>query len=178
MLGPEVVKKMSPELREELADPAFAAMMLALGKISGYAFVINNAKTDDIHDTNRYNQSKSYFKNLWNQPSSFFSTQLFKQTANGIDWLGSKVYNPESREIDKANEFFALLKSDAGLKKALAEVWEDLPPEFINELKKENFLDAITGEQGKYVPSPEAIQATLEKIMSTLKFSYHIHKYF
>lgn len=167
VLGKKVVDNLSPELKNNLDDPSFSAMMLALGKISGYGYAINRARTDESYDKQAYESSDRYFDNIMNNPSSLFSLEVFSHAASKIQSFGSKIYNPEKNEIDRANQFFKTLNEKPA--KALPEVWDQLPNEFRKRLLNERFINSISGSQGRILPSPEAIKSSLRNVLEVIE---------
>lgn len=160
--------KASPELRENLKDPAFASMMLALGKIGGYALMINQAKNVDLQDQQNYREAQEYFTMVLQQPSALLSKQIFTQSYHYLRGLSSGVINPEANKIAPALDFFRTLEADPA--QAFPEGWYQFPEEFKDMLRNRRFIQAVSGDQGRYIPSPQVIRETLQKIKEMIEF--------
>jgi hypothetical protein len=160
--------KASPDLKTNLKDQSFAAMMLAMGKIGGYAAVINQAKNVDFQDQQTYKDAKDYFSTAFKQPSALLSRQVLTQGYNLLRGVGSNLVNPEDRKIDPARAFFQTLEADPA--EAFPEGWYLFPDEFKEMLQNKRFLQAVSGDSGRYQPSPEVIHQTLEKIVEMIEF--------
>lgn len=160
--------KASPELKESLKDPAFSSMMLALGKMGGYALAINQAKREDFADQAEFRQAQDYFSKVAESPSNLLSKQVFAQSFNYVRGLGSNVYNPEAKQVDQALRFFQVLQNNP--ERAFPDQWASFPDEFKQMLGNERFVAAVSGDGGRYVPAPEVTRSTLQKIMEMVEF--------
>ncbi|MBT9548258.1 MAG: hypothetical protein IV090_22900 [Candidatus Sericytochromatia bacterium] len=160
--------KASQDLKTNLKDQSFAAMMLAMGKIGGYAAVINQAKNVDFQDQQTYKDAKDYFSTAFKQPSALLSRQVLTQGYNLLRGVSSNWVNPEDRKIDPARAFFQTLEADPA--EAFPEGWYLFPEEFKEMLQNKRFLQAVSGDSGRYQPSPEVIHQTLEKIVEMIEF--------
>ncbi|MGE3724440.1 MAG: hypothetical protein AB7I41_02745 [Candidatus Sericytochromatia bacterium] len=160
--------KASADLKANLKDQNFAAMMLAMGKISGYAAMLNQAKNVDFQDNQTYKDAKDYFSTAFKQPSALLSRQVLTQGYNLLRGVSSNWVNPEDRKIDPARAFFQTLEADPA--EAFPEGWYLFPDEFKEMLQNKRFLQAISGDSGRYQPSPEVIHQTLEKIVEMIEF--------
>jgi len=160
--------KASATMRENLKDPAFASMMLALGKIGGYASVINQGKSIDMQDQQSYQDAKDYFSTALKQPSALLSKQALTQSYNLLRGLSSEMVNPEDRKIAPALQFFRTLEADPAA--AFPEGWYQFPDEFKDMLRNQRFIQSISGDGGRYLPSAEVTRETLQKLMEMVEF--------
>lgn len=158
----------SNDLKANLKDQGFAAMMLAMGKIGGYAAVINQAKNVDFQDQQTYKDAKDYFSTALKQPSALLSRQVLTQGYNLLRGVGSQWVNPEDRKIDPARAFFQTLEADPA--EAFPEGWYLFPEEFKEMLQNKRFIQSLSGDYGRYQPSPEVVHQTLEKIVEMIEF--------
>jgi len=158
----------SPELRSKLKDPAFSAMMLALGEIGGHAYYLNQLRNEDLQDKRTYQEARNFFNRVLEQPSAALSTQTFSHSWNYLRGLGSEVFNPEDRKVSKTLQFFNQLQQNPA--EAFPELWQKFPGDFQTLLQNQRFVQAISGDQGRYLPDPKATRATLEKVMEVLEF--------
>jgi hypothetical protein len=160
--------KASKALQTNLKDPAFASMMLALGKIGGYASVINEAKNIDLKDQQSYKDAQSYFSTALKQPSALLSRQALTQSYNYLRGLGSNLINPEDSKIAPAMAFFKTLEADPA--EAFPEGWYQFPDEFKEMLRNKRFVQAVSGDSGRYLPSAEVTRETLQKVMDLVEY--------
>jgi hypothetical protein len=160
--------KASPALRNNLKDPAFAAMMLALAKIGAHSSVINQARNLDQQDQQTYRDARDYFNTALNQPSTLLSTQVFSQSFNYLRSLSSQVVNPEDLKLTPSMQFFRTLEGDPA--RAFPESWHQFPDEFKDMLRNQRFVQAISGDQGRYLPSAEVTRETLQKVTEMIEF--------
>lgn len=158
----------SPALREKLKDPAFSAMMLALGEIGGHAYYLNQLRNEDLKDQRDYQQARSFFNTVMAQPSAALSKQTFGHTWNYLRGLGNEVFNPEERKVSKTLQFFDRLSQNPA--QAFPEIWDQLPADFQALLQDQRFIQAASGDQGRYLPNPRATRETLEKVLEVLEF--------
>ena len=160
--------KASPELRQKLKDPSFASMMLALGKIGGHAFYINQLQNKDQQQMEQYQQAKGFFNRILDQPSSLLSNKTFSYSWNYVRGLSSEVFNPEEGKISQALDFFQELEKNQ--QKALPDIWKQLPEDFQDLLRNRRFIMAVSGDYGRYLPSTESTRQVLEEVMDMLEF--------
>lgn len=158
----------SPALRKKLKDPAFSAMMLALGKIGGHAAYINQLQNKDQQQMQQYQQAKGFFSRVLEQPSSLLSNQTFSYSWNYLRGLGSSVFNPEESKISDALDFFQELEKSP--QQALPDVWTKLPADFQDLLRNRRFIMAVSGDYGRYLPSADSTRQVLEEVMDMLEF--------
>jgi hypothetical protein len=160
--------KASPELKAQLKDPAFSSMMLAVGEIAGHAVLLNQMRIDEHKDEKQYQEAQSYFGKIMKDPEQLLSRRLLSYSYDALRSVGSKIYNPETNRASASLHFFEQLKTNPG--SALGTVWNDLPENFKNKLNDRSFIKSISGDEGRYLPSADAIQGTLTQIMSDLEF--------
>lgn len=160
--------KASPELKKQLKDPAFSSMMLAVGEIAGHAVLLNQMRIDEHKDEKQYQEAQSYFGKIMTNPEQLLSRRILSYSYDALRSVGSKIYNPETSRASASLQFFEQLKTNPN--SALSTVWKDLPENFKNKLNDRSFIKSISGDEGRYLPSAEAIQGTLTQIMSDLEF--------
>lgn len=160
--------KASPELKNQLKDPAFSSMMLAVGEIAGHAVLLNQMRIDEHKDEKQYREAQSFFGKVMKDPEQLLSRRLLSYSYDALRSVGSKIYNPETNRASASLHFFEQLKTNPG--SALSTVWNDLPENFRSKLNDRSFIKSISGDEGRYLPSAEAIQGTLTQIMSDLEF--------
>ncbi len=165
----------SEELKENLSDKAFTSMTLALGEISGHATFLNEMWIEEDQDQTEYKDARNYFSRVLDEPTQLFSRKIFSHAYNSARSLGTKVYNPETNRASASIDFFEKLKANPAA--ALESVWDDLPESFQEKLQDQSFIKAISGSEGRYMPSGEAIQNTLEEMMSALEYQRMMDKY-
>lgn len=158
----------SPALREKLKDPAFSSMMLALGEIGGHAYYLNQLRNEDLKDQRDYQQARGFFNTVMAQPSAVLSKQTIGHTWNYLRGLGNEVFNPEERKVSKTLQFFDRLSQNPA--QAFPEIWDQLPKDFQALLRDARFIQAASGDQGRYLPNPQATRETLEKVLEVLEF--------
>lgn len=158
----------SPSLRKKLKDPSFSAMMLALGKIGGYAVNINQLQNKDQQQMEQYKQAKGFFGRVLEQPSSLLSNKVLSYSLNYMRGLGSSVFNPEASKISDSLEFFQQLEKNP--EQALPDIWKKLPGDFQDLLRNRRFIMAVSGDYGRYMPSSESTRQVLEEVMDMLEF--------
>lgn len=158
----------SDSLKEQLKDPAFSSMMLALGEIAGHAVLLNEMRVDEHQDQKQYQEARSFFSRITSDPEQLLSRRIFTYSYDALRSVGSKIYNPETNRASASLDFFEKLKTNPA--SALNTVWNDLPDNFKDKLNDRSFLKAVSGDEGRYLPSADAIQRTLTHIMSDLEF--------
>lgn len=164
----DIFPQASDELKKQLKDPAFSSMMLALGEIAGHAVLLNEMRIDEHADQKQYQEARSFFGRITQDPEQLLSKRIFSYSYDALRSVGSKIYNPETNRASASLNFFETLKTNPA--SALSNVWADLPDNFKNKLNDRSFLKAVSGDEGRYLPSAEAIQSTLTQIMSDLEF--------
>lgn len=176
---PGEVDKLFPEasdkLKRQLKDPAFSAMFLAMGQIGGYAHFLNRVQGVEIQDQQAYKSAQGYFSRVMETPSALMSTQVFGQTWNYLRGLGSEVYNPEASKVSRALDFFTTLETNPKL--ALPDVWDQLPPAFQEKLYDRRFLNDVSGNQGRYLPSEKDTQALLDQLIANIEFQRRLEEF-
>lgn len=160
--------KASPELKSQLKDPAFSSMMLAVGEVAGHAALLNQMRIDEHQDEKQYQEAQSFFGKIMKDPEQLLSRRLLSYSYDALRSVGSKIYNPETSRASASLNFFEQLKTNP--QSALSTMWDDLPENFRNKLNDRSFIKSISGDEGRYLPSAEAIQGTLTQIMSDLEF--------
>ncbi len=158
----------TPELRQKLKDPAFSSMMLAMGKIGGYATYINQLQNKDLKDHQTYQQAQDYFGRVMDKPSSLLSNQTFSYSWNYLRGLGSEVFNPEERKVSQALQFFKQLETNPA--QAFPELWDDFPADFQSLLSNRRFVQAVSGDHGRYLPSSTNTRKVIEEVMEMVEF--------
>lgn len=158
----------TPELRQKLKDPAFSSMMLAMGKIGGYATYINQLQNKDLKEHQTYQQAQNYFGGVIEKPSTLLSNKTFSYSWNYLRGLGSEVFNPEERKVSQALQFFKQLESNP--EQAFPELWDRFPSDFRELLNNRRFVQAVSGDHGRYLPSSSNTRKVIEEVMEMVEF--------
>lgn len=170
--SPNQVDQLFPDasdaLKKQLKDPSFSSMMLALGQIGGHAYYINQLQNKEMTDNKEYKQAQDFFHTVIKEPSALLSKQTFTQSWNYLRGLSSEVFNPESHQVDATVRFFQRLEDNPA--QVFPEYWDKLPNDFKELLQNRRFINAISGDQGRYLPSPENIRKTLQQVMDVQEY--------
>ena len=148
--------KLSPEIQNNLKDKAYVTMLYGIGKISGYVWMLYNAKMNEKGDKEDYKEADKYLQ------TNKFGVNMgsIKSSYSKVREFASKFYNPEEVEIEHAMDFFKLLKNEP--RKALGDdIWKNLPDDVRLKFKDQAFIDSLTGYDGKYLVSYRSIQDAL-----------------
>src|SRR5690606_18959378 len=129
----------------------------------GHAYYLNQLRNEDLEDKRTYQEARNFFNRVLEQPSAALSTQTFSQSWNYLRGLGSEVFNPEDRKVSKTLQFFNQHQQNPA--EAFPELWQKFPADFQALLQNQRFVQAISGDQGRYLPDPKATRETLEKVM-------------
>ena len=158
----------SEDLKKQLKDPSFSSMMMVLGQIGGHAYYINQLQNKDISDNRDYQTAQSFFNTVAAEPSALLSKQTFGHAWNYLRGVTAEVFNPEEIKVDSAIQFFQNLQDNP--EKVFPQQWKSLPDEFKKLLQDKRFVKSISGDQGRYLPSPENIRKTLEQVMEAVEY--------
>lgn len=177
-LGDQTFNKLSPDFKAKLKDPEFAAMMLATGKIAGYAMILHRAQMENAPHQERLAADSQVagagFSKLTKQPvqKSFFNLDnlgsMVNKSMNYLMSWGSYQWNNKDEDIAKATQFFETAESRPS--DAFKEEWSHLPARFKQELQKQSFINSLSGDQGRYLPSPETTKTMLADMMDMIEF--------
>lgn len=160
----------SEGLRERLKDPAFSSMMLVLGQIGGHAAYINEVQNVENAELEKKAEASEFLSKAWEEPTSLFSLRALEHVGNYGRGLVNEYLNinPEMEQLKPSQRFFQQLKDNP--REAFPEVWEHLPQDFRNLLSNARFIESISGDQGRYLPSADVVRNTLEEVMEMVEY--------
>lgn len=169
---PQAIDKLfpqaSPEMRQQLKDPSYAAMTLALGKIGGYGLYLNQLGQTQQTKDQSVDSAKSFFGGLMEQPAAIFSNKTLTHSWNLLRGAASSIYDPVQSRTSEALAFFDQLETNP--EKALPDIWNQLPAEFQDLLRDKRFIESLSGNEGRYVPSSESARKVFKEVVDMLEF--------